>query len=243
MVSDNLQGFTASGHEQELAMDTANSHTQAFGETIEALTEKTRYAYAYQNGGLDKLTGTVNQAAETSSGFNTNINLATDRLNDMRVALQNDVTPALRRFATDVPKILLEARQKLIDAGILEGPKSLSGGPGGFDLNAEKARNRANPYAVGPDFVNPDNINQWAMDRQKGKASGGISQGPESGYNEVLHGTEAVVPLPNNRSIPVSLDSSSITAAVHQQTGVLSEILRVMQNNNSLTSQIVQNSY
>jgi hypothetical protein len=243
MVSDNLQGFTASGHEQQLAMDQANAATGVFGGTIEALTEKTRYAYAYQNGGLDKLTGTVNQAAETSSGFNTNINLATDRLNDMKVALQNDVTPALRKFANDVPEILKAARQKLIDAGILEGPKSLSGSPGGFDLNAEKTRNRANPYAVGPDFVNPDNINQWAMDRQKGKASGGISQGPESGYNEVLHGTEAVVPLPNNRSIPVSLDSSSITAAVHQQTGVLSEILRVMQNNNSLTSQIVQNSY
>ena len=74
-------------------------------------------------------------------------------------------------------------------------------------------------------------------------SDGGIADGPGSGYNAKLHGTEAVVPLPDNRSIPVSLDSSSITAAVHQQTGVLSEILRVMQNNNSLTSQIVQNSY
>lgn len=241
MVSDNLQGFTASGHEQQLVMDAANAATNVFGGTIEALTEKTRYAYAYQNGGLDKLTGTVNQAAETSSGFNTNINLATDRLNDMRVALQNDVTPALRKFADDVPKILKDARQKLIDAGILEGPKRTPAS--GFDLNAENTRNRANPYAVGPDFIDPENINQWAMDHKKGKALGGISQGPNSGYNEVLHGTEAVVPLPDNRSIPVSLDSSSITAAVHQQTGVLSEILRVMQNNNSLTSQIVQNSY
>ena len=79
--------------------------------------------------------------------------------------------------------------------------------------------------------------------KEIGKALGGISRGPVSGYSETLHGTEAVVPLADNRSIPVSLDSSSITAAVHQQSGILAEILRAMQNNNSLTSQIVQNSY
>ena len=79
--------------------------------------------------------------------------------------------------------------------------------------------------------------------KEIGKALGGISTGPISGYSETLHGTEAVVPLADNRSIPVSLDSSSITAAVNQQSGILAEILRAMQNNNSLTSQIVQNSY
>lgn len=84
---------------------------------------------------------------------------------------------------------------------------------------------------------------QAAIDATKGKALGGISTGPVSGYSETLHGTEAVVPLSDGRSIPVSLDSSSITAAVHQQSGILAEILRAMQNNNSLTSQIVQNSY
>ena len=78
---------------------------------------------------------------------------------------------------------------------------------------------------------------------ESGKALGGISRGPVSGYSETLHGTEAVVPLPDGRSIPVNLDSSSITAAVNQQSGILAEILRAMQNNNSLTSQIVQNSY
>ena len=241
MVSDNLQGFTASGHEQQLAMDQANAATGVFGGTIEALTEKTRYAYAYQNGGLDKLTGTVNQAAETSSSFNTNINLATDRLNDMKVALQNDVTPALRKFADDVPKILKDARKKLEEAGILESKtktatsdmmskattgKNAAGEKIGFWEQYFNTVGAAGSPGLAPAF-----------------SDGGIADGPGSGYNAKLHGTEAVVPLPDNRSIPVSLDSSSITAAVHQQTGVLSEILRVMQNNNSLTSQIVQNSY
>lgn len=87
-------------------------------------------------------------------------------------------------------------------------------------------------------------LTKGLIDIYKGQyAVGGIAEGPVSGYSATLHGTEAVVPLPDNRSIPVNLDSSSLTAAVHQQSGILAEILRAMQNNNTLTSQIVQNSY
>lgn len=42
-------------------------------------------------------------------------------------------------------------------------------------------------------------------DLRQGRAKGGISRGPISGYLEKLHGTEAVVPLPDGRTIPVSL--------------------------------------
>lgn len=38
-----------------------------------------------------------------------------------------------------------------------------------------------------------------------GYATGGIARGKDAGYPAILHGTEAVVPLPNNRSIPVDL--------------------------------------
>jgi hypothetical protein len=38
-------------------------------------------------------------------------------------------------------------------------------------------------------------------------AIGGIARGPESGYGAMLHGVEAVVPLPNGREIPVRLSS------------------------------------
>jgi hypothetical protein len=34
---------------------------------------------------------------------------------------------------------------------------------------------------------------------------GGIASGPKSGYTALLHGLEAIVPLPNNRTIPVEL--------------------------------------
>jgi hypothetical protein len=75
-----------------------------------------------------------------------------------------------------------------------------------------------------------------------GFSEGGVSTGPESGYQTTLHGTEAVVPLSNNRSIPVSLDTGALTSAVNQQSGILTEILRVMRDNNTLTSGILQHS-
>merc|ERR1712070_983838 len=43
----------------------------------------------------------------------------------------------------------------------------------------------------------------------KSFSSGGISHGPESGYNATLHGTEAVVPLGNDRAIPVKMQGSA----------------------------------
>lgn len=49
-------------------------------------------------------------------------------------------------------------------------------------------------------------------------ANGGIATGPDTGYRATLHGTEAIVPLPDGKSIPVTLDTTkfdeSITALV-----------------------------
>tara|TARA_R110000824_G_scaffold3689_7_gene17473 strand:+ start:6114 stop:7682 length:1569 start_codon:yes stop_codon:yes gene_type:complete len=39
-------------------------------------------------------------------------------------------------------------------------------------------------------------------------ARGGIASGPKSGYPATLHGTEAVVPLPDGRTIPVTIQGS-----------------------------------
>lgn len=39
-------------------------------------------------------------------------------------------------------------------------------------------------------------------------AQGGIARGPDSGYAVALHGTEAVVPLPDGRTIPVTLQGA-----------------------------------
>jgi hypothetical protein len=45
---------------------------------------------------------------------------------------------------------------------------------------------------------------------QSGFANGGISSGPTSGYTQLLHGTEAIVPLPDGQSIPVHMSGPSM---------------------------------
>ena len=48
----------------------------------------------------------------------------------------------------------------------------------------------------------------------EGYATGGIASGPKSGYDVELHGTEAVVPLPDGNSIPVSLNTSGMNSMI-----------------------------
>lgn len=47
----------------------------------------------------------------------------------------------------------------------------------------------------------------FEADRNK-FATGGIATGPKSGYGATLHGTEAVIPLPNGKEIPVMLKNA-----------------------------------
>jgi len=49
-----------------------------------------------------------------------------------------------------------------------------------------------------------------------GFRDGGISTGPMTGYTQLLHGTEAIVPLPDGKTIPVDLNFSSITRKMTQ---------------------------
>jgi hypothetical protein len=74
----------------------------------------------------------------------------------------------------------------------------------------------------------------------KGKAKGGISTGPLSGYQEILHGTEAVVPLPDNKTIPVTLDSSSLTHSLERNNSLLTDIARILKEGNNLSSHIAR---
>jgi len=51
-------------------------------------------------------------------------------------------------------------------------------------------------------------------------ADGGIAKGPQSGFAAMLHGTEAVVPLPDGKALPVNLDlgNSSLLASIGKLT-------------------------
>jgi muramidase (phage lysozyme) len=72
-------------------------------------------------------------------------------------------------------------------------------------------------------------------------ANGGIASGPSSGYQAMLHGTEAVVPLQDGRSIPVTNTSSpEQMGAMSAQLDKLDELISVMKNQLSVSSRILQ---
>lgn len=75
--------------------------------------------------------------------------------------------------------------------------------------------------------------------------SGGIASGPKSGYQATLHGTEAVVPLPDGRNIPV--DMPTLSTGMQKQVDMmttqisrLDDLILIMRNQNSISTKILQ---
>ena len=206
---------------------------------------------------------TVDEAAKTKDAFTKIVTEAEATANALKISFENNLTGpngAITKFASVANAMLtgledamraagfdVNGTGKSSDSRIWDALKHIGvstgvGTAGGAAIGAITGGGvGAVPGAISGGIYG---LGTSLLDVYQGEyADGGVAKGPVSGYSATLHGTEAVVPLPDNKSIPVSLDGSSLTAAVHQQSSILSEILRAMQNNNSLTSQIVQNSY
>ena len=87
---------------------------------------------------------------------------------------------------------------------------------------------------------------------------GGIFEGPRTGYAAVMHGREAILPLPNGQSIPIAIDtekiiesfsealkrtSSSSTSSSSSGNDLLSTLLdmvRLQRDQNDLVSQLLR---
>ena len=81
---------------------------------------------------------------------------------------------------------------------------------------------------------------------------GGIATGPKTGYTATLHGTEAIVPLPDGDSIPVEMQASNVTtpgtapgmgnqeqlAVMQTQVSRLDEMIRLMGRQISATDKV-----
>jgi hypothetical protein len=130
-------------------------------------------------------------------------------------------------------------------------------GPGGAARALSQSDNSPLSSAVDPNQLaaNPmlqkmstvADLKNWADQKMGGGGfrNGGIASGPTSGYSTTLHGTEAVVPLPNGKTIPVEMAGFSgnfadQTSLMSQQLDKLDELVRVMQNQVSVSTKILQ---
>ena len=63
----------------------------------------------------------------------------------------------------------------------------------------------------------------FSKGKKRSYQPGGIASGPTSGYPAILHGTEAVVPLPDGKTIPVQMSggggTNNVTVNVNMETG------------------------
>ena len=78
-------------------------------------------------------------------------------------------------------------------------------------------------------------------------SSGGVASGSTSGYPAILHGTEAVVPLPNGRSIPVEMMGGSsqqnnvtVNVAIDNQGNATTDTSQQGPNIGNIIAQAVQ---
>ena len=96
-------------------------------------------------------------------------------------------------------------------AGLVQAPMATPGVAG--TLIAKKGGIFGPAYAAGGYSLNKNNFSR-----------GGMARGAEAGYAATLHGNEAVVPLPDNRSIPVTLNGAgsnqnNVTISVNMDNG------------------------
>lgn len=108
-------------------------------------------------------------------------------------------------------------------------------------------RSRINNPAIFKDVATAGDLRQRFSDITGGGGYrfGGVASGPKSGYAAVLHGTEAVVPLPDGKTIPVSMPDFS--GNMQQQIGMMSqqisrldEMVTLMRQQNSTSEKILR---
>ena len=149
-----------------------------------------------------------------------------------------------------------EKQQELYDEYIKRGKTGMPVAPPGTSLHesgraVDIEQGKTDKVAIGA--LNSAGLFQTVMPNDPvhfapqggGYAYGGIATGPKTGYQTMLHGTEAVVPLPDGKTIPVNMPGFNTSLA--DQTGImtqqlikLDELVRVMQNQVGLSHKILQ---
>ena len=110
-------------------------------------------------------------------------------------------TKSFKEAFADMAKAILAVIAKMITKMlVMRLLTSAFGGTGFGDFLGIPA-----PTARKGGILEPPQYRYGGIAKMEDYSRGGIARGRQAGYPAVLHGTEAVVPLPDNRSIPVEM--------------------------------------
>lgn len=119
---------------------------------------------------------------------------------------------AFKQLANSMLQDISRIIARLLVQQMIMSTMNMLGGMFGAPVNVGAA-NAAN--VLGPTAAGGHNSIMAMIDgfryggtMKKGYSAGGIARGSDAGYLATLHGTEAVVPLPNGRSIPVEMSGA-----------------------------------
>jgi muramidase (phage lysozyme) len=107
------------------------------------------------------------------------------------------------------------------------------------------------PVASGQSYYKGVGSNKALVDRDtvistlRGYEFGGIAQGPESGFEIMMHGPEAVIPMNANNSITVDLQGMSASMQdqfdiMSTQSSKLDDLISIMRKRNNISEKILR---
>ena len=190
-------------------------------------TERKKEGSEYDAEAVAKLSGALSTAIVNARNLNAELDVGNRVLGEVTQTFETSLTSALdgliqgtvsvkeafAQMGISILRVLSRIIAEMIAVQILQ---SIIGGFGSVAAGSTAATNLSGgatgagavSNSIGFNFANPPARYGGVLSEGKklpGYASGGIASGSSAGYPAILHGTEAVVPLPNNRSIPVDL--------------------------------------
>lgn len=211
------------------AIGLAQAATGAFTEVANAGLEAMQNFQTYTKESVEAAKAATDGQKNTQDALTNSVMGSAKAADELRVAIQDKLTPAITKFAEYSEKILKSLDKTIKESSGEESSLNWGGaavgalsgaGTGAMIGSAIPIIGNAVGAAVGAAIGG-------GIGLMTGKAEGGISSGPESGYIEKLHGMEAVVPLPDNRTIPVNITQApaTITNDNSELIGLLKDLI------------------
>lgn len=200
----------------------------------------------------------------TTDSLTASVTGAETAAQNLKLSLEKELTPAIAKFAEVSKQMLGEVQKMLKDLGIGKGPDADKGQKNWFNkatdwlsapghvsgilktagIGTAVAGLAADTTGIGAVAGVPLNViggvltGAGYLAELAGFARGGVSSGPDDGYITKLHGTEAVVPLPDGKTIPVSINTPESGMGNMDVAGILKDIANPMAGLTDLVKQL-----